>query len=144
MFWFAMASGALSMGEKAKAESQGKIIQMKRTSDLKAQGRIAGLQADYTAANLKREFNRTMASNAVIAAAQGRSGGSVEQIASAAEAQYNWDADFSQLSAEYQELGINAQIKDSSQAEGQLKENSMFNKALGGVTLASKAYSIRG
>lgn len=77
----------------------------------KANARVAKIQGEADSLQLLKDFNKTMASNAVISAAQGRSGGSVTQIAQAAEAQYNWDSDFTKLSAQIQSSGYIAQAE---------------------------------
>ena len=71
--------------------------------------KIAKMQGEADALTLQRQFNQTMASNVVMAAAQGRTGGSVAQIAAAGEEQFRWDADFARLSAQIQESGYQAQ-----------------------------------
>ena len=93
------------IGSAYAQSSQYKIQQIQA----KQKAEVAKMQGEADSLNLLRDFNKTMASNIVMAAAQGRSGGSVEQIASAAEAQYNWDADFTKLSAEIQAGGYQAQ-----------------------------------
>lgn len=93
----------------------------------KTNAKIAALQGKADVLSLKRQFNKSMASNAVIGAAQGRRGGSVAQIASAAESQFNWDANFVKMQADMQESGFNAQAEqlkiasDSALVGGTLK-----------------------
>lgn len=79
---------------------------------------IAELQGKADVLSLKRQFNKAMASNAVIGAAQGRRGGSVAQIASAAESQYNWDANFVKMQADMQISGFDAQAEQFKIASG--------------------------
>ena len=71
--------------------------------------KIAKMQGEADSLAMHRQLNKTLASNTVMAAAQGRSGGSVEGIASAATQQYNWDADFDKLSAEIEQGGYESQ-----------------------------------
>jgi len=77
--------------------------------EAKTRAKIAKMQGEADALTLRRQFNQTMASNVVMAAAQGRIGESVMGIARAAEAQFRWDADFTRLSAQIQESGYQAQ-----------------------------------
>jgi len=74
----------------------------------KTNAAIAKVQGKQTALALNNAFNKTMASNAVLSAAQMRRGGSVTQIANAAEDQYNWDLDFADMSNKIQEIGLDA------------------------------------
>jgi len=101
----AISSVVAGIGSAYAQSSQYKIQQIQA----KQRAEIAKMQGEADSLNLLRDFNKTMASNVVMAAAQGRSGGSVEAIASAAEAQYNWDTDFTKLSAEIQSRGYQAQ-----------------------------------
>lgn len=64
----------------------------------------ARLQGKLQVIGMRSNFNKTMATNAVIAAAQGRSGGSVAQIASAAEKQLDWDIDLAKMDSEIQAI----------------------------------------
>jgi len=77
--------------------------------EAKTRAKIAKMQGEADALTLQRQFNQTMASNVVMAAAQGRTGPSVIGIARAAEAQFRWDVDFTRLSAQIQESGHQAQ-----------------------------------
>jgi len=75
----------------------------------KTRAKIAKMQGEADALTLQRQFNQTMASNVVVAAAQGRTGESVAGISRAAEKQFRWDADFTRLSAQIQESGYQVQ-----------------------------------
>lgn len=88
-------------GTKAAA-SQYKVEQYKYETDAK----IAKMNSKNVALQLSRDFNNTMASNAVIAAAQGRSGATAEAVGRAAETQYNWDINFAELSRDIQSRGL--------------------------------------
>lgn len=106
---YAIGSGIGSMITgigSAFAKSEGYKVQ-KYQAETRA--KIAKMQGKADALQLQRQFNQTMASNTVMAAAQGRSGGSVEGISRAAQQQFNWDADFTQLSAQIEESGYRAQ-----------------------------------
>ena len=92
--------------------------------------KIAKMQGEADSLMLQRQFNKTMASNTVMAAAQGRSGGSVEGIAQAAEQQYNWDADFTKLSAQLQESGYQSQA----QQYGNAASSALVGGSLGAIT----------
>ncbi len=98
--------------------------------------KIAKLNGKATALNLTNDFNKSMASDAVIAAAQGRSGGSVAGIARAAEAQYNWDVDFAELSAQIQESGYTAQATQY----GMASKQTLLGGALGAIGGAATTY----
>ncbi len=99
----------------AYAKSQSYKVQ-KYQAETRA--KIAKMQGKADALQLQRQFNQTMASNTVMAAAQGRRGGSVEQIGMAAEQQFNWDADFTKLSAQIEESGYRAQASQYGMAAG--------------------------
>lgn len=126
-------------GAKAAA-SEAKITQYKYEVDSK----LAKMNSNKVALDLTRQFNNTMASNAVIAAAQGRSGGSVEAIGRAATAGYNWDMDFAELSRDIQTKGLDSMALGARQASVEYSKSaipSMLGTALVGGT---KLYSIGG
>lgn len=126
-------------GAKAAA-SEAKITQYKYEVDSK----LAKMNSNKIALDLTRQFNNTMASNAVIAAAQGRSGGSVEAIGRAATAGYNWDIDFAELSRDIQTKGLDSMALGAKQASKEYQKSaipSMLGTALVGGT---KLYSIGG
>ena len=79
--------------------------------EAKTRAKIAKMEGEAAALTLQRQFNQTMASNVVMAAASGRTGESVAGIARAAGEQYRWDADFTRLSAQIQESGYQAQAE---------------------------------
>ena len=96
--------------------------------------KIAKMNGKATALNLTEDYNRGRASDIVMAAAQGRSGGSVAGIARAAEAQYNWDVDFAELSAQIQETGHTAQAQQYGVASTQTLLGGAM-KSFGGAAL---------
>ena len=90
------------------AYAQSQSYQIKKYQ-AQTRAKIAKMEGEAAALQMQQQFNKQMASNAVMAAAQGRSGGSVEQIGMAAQQQYNWDADFTKLSAQIEESGHRSQ-----------------------------------
>mgnify|MGYP000503973946 FL=1 len=111
----------------AFAESQSYKI---KKYQAQTRAKISKMQGEADSLMLQRQFNKTMASNTVMAAAQGRSGGSVEGIATAAQQQLNWDQDFTKLSAEIEEKGYQAQATQYGKAAGA----SLIGGSLGAVT----------
>jgi len=105
----------------------------------KTRAKIAKMQGEADALNLQRQFNQTMASNVVMAAAQGRSGGSVEQMARAGEEQYRWDADFTRLSAQIQESGYQAQATQYGAAASTALIGGSLGAISGGLTTMGKS-----
>ncbi len=87
-------------GGKA-AESQYNIKRIQA----KTQERIARFNGKITAMNMTYAFNKSRASDVVMAAAQNRRGGSVAAVASASEAQYNWDLDLAAMGTKLEEMG---------------------------------------
>lgn len=113
-----MAHGAMAIGSAYLSYQQSKEAAASRASSYRIQQiqaktmeYQAKVQAKADIMQLQTQFNRVMANNAVMAAAQGRRGGSVEQIAKAAEAKFNWDKDFTKLSSEIQSGGYKAQAE---------------------------------
>ena len=130
----------LSLGLAAASSFMGSIAASNSMKVQKyqseTQAKIAKLNGKATALNLTNDFNKSMASDAVMAAAQGRSGGSVAGIARAAEAQYNWDVDFAELSAKIQESGYTAQAAQY----GMGARQTLLGGALGAVGGAATTY----
>ena len=110
-----------SKAQKYQAQTNAKIVKM---------------QGKATALNLTEQYNKSRASDVVMAAAQGRRGGSVEGIARAAEAQYNWDMDFAEMSAQIQELGYSAQAQQYDVGATQ----SLLGGAIGAIGGAATTY----
>lgn len=94
------------------------------------QAKIAKMQGEADALAMNRALNKTLATNTVMAAAQGRSGGSVDQMASAATQQFNWDADFAKMSAKIEEQGYKAQARQY----GNASSASLIGGSLGSVS----------
>ncbi len=91
---------ALSAAAQAKAQAKIDIANMKvHAKQAELQGAVYGMQ-------LTQSFNKSMASDVVMAASQNRRGGSVAAIASASESQFNWDIDFAELSTEIKMTGL--------------------------------------
>ena len=101
--------------------------------------KMAKMQGEADALQLQRQFNQTMASNVVMAAAQGRSGGSVEQIGMAAQQQFNWDADFTRLSAQLQESGYQAQAAQYGAAASTALIGGSLGAISGGLSTMGKS-----
>jgi len=105
----------------------------------KVNAKIAKMQGEADALNLQRQFNKTMASNVVMAAAQGRSGESVAGIARAGEEQLRWDADFARLSAQIQEQGYKAQATQYGAASSTALIGGSLGAISGGLTTMGKS-----
>lgn len=111
----------------------------------RVQAKHAETQGKAAALDLTVQFNKMMASNAVMSAAQGRSGGSVEAVASAAEAQYEWDMDYTALSSEIQKSGYDAQAAQYKLASKSALVGGTISALSGvGIKGASSLYSIGG
>lgn len=126
-------------GAKAAA-SEAKITQYKYEVDSK----LAKMNSNKIALDLTRQFNNTMASNAVIAAAQGRSGGSVEAIGRAATAGYNWDVDFAELSRDIQTKGLDSMALGARDASREYQKSAIPSMLGTAVVGGAKLYSIGG
>jgi len=82
------------------------------------QQRASRLQGKADVLALTKDFNKSMASDAVMGAAQNRKGGSVAAVASAAQSQYDWDKDFTEMSTKIAESGYKSQyIAEMGRAE---------------------------
>lgn len=126
-------------GAKAAA-SEAKITQYKYEVDSK----LAKMNSNKVALELTRQFNNTMASNAVMAAAQGRRGGSVDAIGRAATAGYNWDINFAELSRDIQTKGLDAMAMGAKQASINYEKSAIPNMLGQAVVGGAKLYSIGG
>jgi len=94
---------------------------------------------------LQRDFNKTMASNAVLSVAQGRSGATVTAIGEAAEAQLNWDKDFTRLNTVSQVMGYMAQAEQADIAASAKKTVGTLSAIGSGLSSAGTSlYSIGG
>ncbi len=102
--------------------------------------KIAKMQGKNVALSLSQEYNKSRASDVVMAAAQNRRGGSVEGIARASEQQYNWDVDYAEMSANLQESGLEAQAKQYDIASKQ----TLLGGALGAVAQGANYYDTMG
>lgn len=126
-------------GAKAQA-SMFKVQEYKYETESK----LAKMSGNFRSMQLQRDFNNTMASNAVMAAAQGRRGGSVEAIGSAAESQLNWDMEFSELSRDIQTKGLDSMAVSSSKASSSASRSAIGEAASTGLLGAAKYYTIKG
>ena len=95
----------------------------------------AKMEGNYQAMEMQASFNQTMASNAVMSAAQGRSGGSVAGIARASESQLQWDLDFTKLSSDIKEGGYEAQAA-MTKASANPYEGASSMALIGGISNA--------
>ena len=101
------------------------------------------IQAKADSAIMNTSYNELMANNAVMAAAQGRQfSGSVEAVAQASEASYNWDRDFSKLSAEYEIYGNKIQAAESRKAAQTTRRTAQASFAVGLLSTAAKASQV--
>lgn len=114
----------------AYAESQSYQI---KKYQAQTNAKIAKMQGEASSLMLQQQFNKQMASNVVMAAAQGRRGGSVEQIGMAAEQQLNWDQDFAKLSAQIEESGYMSQAKQYGMAASSALLGGATGEILGGA-----------
>lgn len=135
----AMAVGSTILGGIASKNSY-KIQKYQAQTNAK----LAAMKGKETAMNLSMEFNKSMASDMVMAAAQGRRGGSVEAIASAAEKQYNWDVDYAKFSAKLQESGFTSQASQYGMAGKQSLLGSFVKAAGQAGNYMSQASAIGG
>ena len=102
-----VGSAIAGIGSAYAQSTQYKIQEMQaRTNEA-----LSKMQGNKASLDLLKDFNKTMASNAVISAAQGRTGPTVSAVSSAAESQYNWDSDFTKLSSDIEAKGYSAQAK---------------------------------
>jgi len=103
----------------------------------------ARIQAKADSATMQTSYNELMANNVVMAAAQGRQAtGSVEAIAQTTESSYNWDRDFSQLSAEYEIYGAKIQAEDARLAAQRTRRAGQQVFAMGLLNTATKAAQV--
>ena len=137
---FAALAGlqAIQSYSSAKVAAAGhKVQQFKYETDSK----LAKMNSNNVALQLSRQFNNTMASNAVMAAAQGRSGATVEAVGRAAEAQYNWDMDFAELSRDIQTRGIDA-MATSSKMAAKTSSDAALTNMLGSAGMSYLKYKM--
>jgi len=126
----------------AYAQSQQYKIQQIQA---KTRANIAKMQGKQESLSMLRMFNKGMASNAVMAAAQGRSGGSVEAIAQASEQQYNWDINTVELNAELQARGYQSQAAQYGAASSQAMVGGSLGAVSGGLMdMGTSLYKIGG
>lgn len=114
----------------AYAESQSYKI---KKYQAQTRAKIAKMEGEASSLMLQRQFNKQMASDVVMAAAQGRSGPSVTGIARAAAQQLNWDQDFTKLSAEIEEKGYQSQVAQYGRAAGAALLGGTLGKITGGM-----------
>lgn len=146
-----LAHGLTAIGSAYLGYQQRKMA----TEDRASSYRIKAIQASVKAQQAKLQgkadilqmqtkFNRTMASNVVMSAAQMRSGGSVEAMASAAKEQFNWDVDFTELSAEIEATGSISQATQYGIAADATKSATLADMASTVVDVGTSLYSIGG
>jgi hypothetical protein len=126
-------------GAKAAA-SQYKI----QEEEAKVAAARAKLQGSADALQLIRQYNSTQASNAVMAAAQGRSGESVSAVARAATSQLNWDMTFMKLSNDMSYASAIANAEGYATAYKTAKSGAIATAGASLVSGATKLYSIGG
>lgn len=115
------------IGEANKAESAARID----TANLKVNAAQAKLEGAVYGMNLSKNFNQAMGSDAVMAASQGRRGGSVQAIADASLKQYNWDMDFAEMGTEIRQKGYNANISAMQNFASNAQGQGIANAAMG-------------
>ncbi len=73
----------------------------------RTQGKIAEFNAKTFSLGLTEDYNRQMASDVVVAAAQNRRGATVQSMANSAEDQLAWDISYAELEGQMQASGKN-------------------------------------
>ena len=106
--------------QEIQTDSQNRIAAMQYEMDAK-QAEVSvqrtelaayqsSIQGKYDVLQMQQSLNKTLASNAVMSAAQNRTGGSAAAISSAATAEFNWDKDFTELSSSITQGDYNQEI----------------------------------
>jgi len=108
-------------------------------ANAKTQAAQASLNGAVYGMQLEANFNKSMASDVVMAASQHRRGGSVEAIAQAATKQFNWDMDFANMSTEIQMMGLNANIASLDSAQNAALSEGIVNAGISAYTGYEKA-----
>lgn len=139
----AMAAVGSALAQKA-ASDYNDIQLIWAAHDAESRARTIELQAKADALKLHSMYNKTQASNAVMAAAQGRRGGSVSQIADSASRQFKWDLAFRQLSAESAAQNEYANAGRTYDARETNSALSNANFAMNMVNTVTSLYSIGG
>jgi len=134
----AAGSALTSMAASYAKGAEYKIQQYQAETNAK----IAAMQGRKTAMDLSSAFNKSMASDVVMAAAQGRRGGSVQAVAGAAEKQFNWDVDFAAMSANIQETGYLGQAEQYGMAGKYAQGAGMLSAGMQSATKSYVQYSL--
>ena len=127
------------IGKANQKESQLRIQKANAkvlSAQAKMQGALYGMK-------LESNFNKSMASDAVIAASQHRRGGSVAAISQAATKQFNWDMDFAEMSTEIQMMGYDANIASLDSAQNAAFGEGLLNAGISAYTGYQKAQELK-
>jgi len=124
-----------AIGQANQREAQIRI----EKANAKVQAAQTKMQGNLYGMNLQKNFNKSMASDVVMAASQHRRGGSVEAMARAAEKQFNWDMDFAELSTEIQMMGANANIASLDSAQKSAFGQGILNAGISAFTTYEKS-----
>jgi len=108
-------------------------------ANLKVQAAQAKMNGAAYGMRLETNFNKSMASDVIMAASQHRRGGSVQAIAQAATKQFNWDMDFAEMSTEIQAMGLKANIASLDAAQKSAMGEGLVNAGISAYTSYKKA-----
>ena len=124
-----------AIGQANQKASQLRI----QKANAKTQAAQASLNGAVYGMQLEASFNKSMASDVVMAASQHRRGGSVEAIAQAATKQFNWDMDFAEMSTEIQMMGLEANMQALDSATQSAMSQGILNAGISAYTSYEKA-----
>lgn len=111
----------------------------------RTQAKFAEVQGKATGLELLKRYNQSSGQDAVVAAMQGRSGGSVAAMASSAESQYDWDKAFNDISTQVRVQGYQSQADQYKLASKSALVGGAISAATGfGIGTAKSLYSIGG
>ena len=134
------ASIISGIGQAKVQESEQKIAEM----NARVQAKAAEMQGNLAGLRLSQEYNKQAGQNAVIAAAQGRRGGSVQAMSMAAKSELDWDKEFLALSTQIQVSGYQSQAEQHALAAKAAKSSIYSTLAGATIDAATSAYTIGG
>ena len=131
-----------SYSAEKKAMEANRISSEFKAQSLEMSAELATFQAKMNNLSLTKRYNDTQATNAVMAAAQGRtSGGSVAAIAKQDIENLEWDKKFMELSGQFASQGY---IKDAAETRAAGIRGSQIASQSAKVGLLSSAVQIGG
>ena len=138
----AKGAEALSTFNASISQSAGYDVQ---STQARTQAKFAQLQGKANGLELLKRYNQSAGQDAVIAAAQGRSGGSVEAMASSASNQFDWDKAFNDISTQVRVQGYQSQADQYALASKAALIGGAVSAITGvGIDSAKSLYSIGG